>query len=146
MSMERRCECPYTPLLGFNADFPVIQRTWHTTLRNIIPLPDLNAPPDSPTHLNAYQEFPPGSTVMALYPDTSCFYRAQVIASPKEVNPGGRVSVSHPCCDLGSPLSPSQGASATKSKVGKVYKLKFEDDNDQEHTVYAEWVVEYPGT
>lgn len=33
-----------------------------------------------------------------------------------------------------------------KSKVGKVYKLRFEDDNDQEHTVHAEWVVEYPGT
>ena len=29
---------------------------------------------------------------MALYPDTSCFYRAEVIASPKEISTQGRVS------------------------------------------------------
>jgi SAGA-associated factor 29 len=28
---------------------------------------------------------------MALYPDTSCFYRAEVIATPKEMQGGGRV-------------------------------------------------------
>lgn len=25
------------------------------------------------------------------------------------------------------------------------YKLRFEDDDDQEHTVAAQWVVEWPG-
>jgi SGF29 tudor-like domain len=30
---------------------------------------------------------------MALYPDTSCFYRAEVIASPRDIPTQGRVSV-----------------------------------------------------
>jgi hypothetical protein len=68
-------------------------RRCNTTLRAIIPLPDLNAPPTSAAHLNAYQEFPAGSTVMALYPDTSCFYRAEVIASPRDFQPSGRASI-----------------------------------------------------
>lgn len=65
---------------------------YNTTLRAIIPLPDPSAPPNNAAHPNAYQEFPAGSTVMALYPDTSCFYRAEVIASPKDLQPSGRVS------------------------------------------------------
>ena len=56
-----------------------------------MPLPDPNAPPTSAAHLNAYQEFPAGSIVMALYPDTSCFYRAEVISSPRDFQPAGRV-------------------------------------------------------
>ncbi|OSD07247.1 hypothetical protein PYCCODRAFT_1430489 [Trametes coccinea BRFM310] len=98
---------------------------YNTTLRAIIPLPDPNAPPDSAAHLNAYPEFVAGSTVMALYPDTSCFYRAEVIASPRDLNPGGR------------------GNGSTKQVP--MYKLKFEDDDDQEHMVSAHWVVEWPG-
>jgi len=91
---------------------------YNTTLRSIIPLPDPNAPRDSPSSLFAYHEFTKGSTVMALYPDTSTFYRAQVIASPRDL-PGRTVSS---------------------------YKLKFEDDDNQEHLVAAEYVVEWPGT
>ncbi|KAG0703800.1 SGF29 tudor-like domain-containing protein [Suillus ampliporus] len=96
---------------------------YNTTLRAIIPLPDPNAPPTSAAHLNAYQEFPAGSTVMALYPDTSCFYRAEVISSPRDVQPIRGVSTKHIA----------------------TYKLKFEDDDDQEHSVAAQWVVEWPG-
>jgi hypothetical protein len=66
-------------------------RCYNTTLRAIIPLPDPEASPSSPAHLDAYPEFPKGSTVMALYPDTSCFYRAQVLASPTDLQPSGRV-------------------------------------------------------
>lgn len=80
-----------------------------TQQKNVIPLPDPKAPL---TH-----EFPVGSTVLALYPDTSCFYRAEVVATPRMQSSGGR--------------QPS-------------YKLKFEDDDNQEHGVAAEWVVEYP--
>jgi len=54
-------------------------------IKSIIPLPDPNAA------FSSYQDFPAGSTVMALYPDTSCFYRAEVIATPKELQPSGRV-------------------------------------------------------
>ncbi|KAG1848715.1 SGF29 tudor-like domain-containing protein [Suillus subalutaceus] len=95
---------------------------YNTTLRAIIPLPDPNAPSSSAAHLNAYQEFPAGSTVMALYPDTSCFYRAEVISSPKDVSGRGM-----------------------STKTIATYKLKFEDDDDQEHSVAAQWVVEWPG-
>ncbi|KAN0087469.1 Translin [Tylopilus felleus] len=98
---------------------------YNTTLRAIIPLPDPNAPPNSAAHPNAYQEFPAGSIVMALYPDTSCFYRAEVVASPRDIQPSGR---------------------GTSSKHISMYKLKFEDDDDQEHSVLAQWVVEWPAT
>jgi len=95
---------------------------YNTTLRSIIPLPDPNAPPGSPSHVGAYQEFAAGATVMALYPDTSCFYRAEVTITPKEPNPRGVPS----------------------SKYMPTYKLKFEDDDNQEHTVAAQYVVEWP--
>ncbi|KAL0961072.1 hypothetical protein HGRIS_006056 [Hohenbuehelia grisea] len=98
---------------------------YNTTLRAIIPLPDPNAAPGSSSHLTAYQEFPAKSTVMALYPDTSCFYRAEVIATPKEMQPSGRM--------------------APSNKYMPTYKLKFEDDDNQEHSVAAQWVVEWPG-
>ncbi|KAF8158284.1 SGF29 tudor-like domain-containing protein [Crassisporium funariophilum] len=89
-------------------------------LKAILPLPDPEASPGSPTHLSCYPEFPVGSTVMALYPDTSCFYRAVVIATP-----------------AGDRASPS-------SKYTPVYKVKFEDDEDMQHPVSAFWVVEFP--
>ncbi|THH27998.1 hypothetical protein EUX98_g6199 [Antrodiella citrinella] len=102
-------------------------QTYNTTLRAVIPLPDPNAQPDSAEHLNAYPLFTAGSIVMALYPDTSCFYRAEVIASPKDVQPGNR------------------NAPSSKQTAVPIYKLKFEDDDDQEHVVSAQWVVEWPG-
>ncbi|TFK74877.1 hypothetical protein BDN72DRAFT_788648 [Pluteus cervinus] len=99
---------------------------YNTNLKSIIPLPDPNALAGSASHVSAYQEFPTGSTVMALYPDTSCFYRAEVVATPREMQPTGR--------------------SVPSSKHMPTYKLKFEDDDNQEHTVAAQWVVEWPGT
>jgi hypothetical protein len=75
-------------------------RCYNTTLRAIIPLPDPSALATSAAHLNAYQEFPAGSTVMALYPDTSCFYRAEVISSPRDVP--GRVRYKLLLCLRGS--------------------------------------------
>lgn len=35
---------------------------------------------------------------------------------------------------------------APSSKYMPTYKLKFEDDDNQEHAVAAQWVVEWPGT
>ncbi|KAG2362161.1 SGF29 tudor-like domain-containing protein [Suillus spraguei] len=95
---------------------------YNTTLRAIIPLPDPSALSTSAAHLNAYQEFPAGSTVMALYSDTSRFYRAEVISPPRDV--------------------PGRGVSTKNTAT--YYQLKFEDD-DQEHSVAAQWVVEWPG-
>jgi len=97
--------------------YQALLRSAHTS---IIPLPDKDASVGSPAHMSAYQEFPTGATVLALYPDTSCFYRAEVVASPKDI--------------------PTQGRNS-----GTYYKLKFEDDDDQEHMVSAAEVVEWPG-
>ncbi|KAH8114515.1 SGF29 tudor-like domain-containing protein [Phellopilus nigrolimitatus] len=95
---------------------------YSSNLKTMMPLPDPDAPPNSPSHPNAYPVFGMGSTVMALYPDTSCFYRAEVtevIAAPRE----GRLH-----------------------SAKQAYRLRFEDDDDQVHTVAAQWVVEWPGS
>ncbi|KAI6040854.1 SGF29 tudor-like domain-containing protein [Pisolithus marmoratus] len=99
-------------------------RCYNTTLRAIIPPPDPSAPPNSASHPNAYQEFPAGSTVMAIYPDTTCFYRAEVVAAPSDLH------------------SPARGVSSNHISM---YKLKFEDDDDQEQSVLVQFVVEWPG-
>lgn len=98
---------------------------YSTTFRAIIPLPDQSAAPGSPSHVSSYQEFPVGSTVLALYPDTTCFYRAEVTATPRDLQPHGR---------------------SAPSKYSPTYKLKFEDDDGQEHAVPAYFVVEWPNT
>lgn len=73
-----------------------ICRIYPATFKNMIPLPDPNASPNSSTHPNNYPEFPAGFTVMALYPDTSCFYRAEVIQGPKDPqNTRVRLKISH---------------------------------------------------
>src|SRR5882724_4069272 len=66
-------------------------RSYNTTLRNLIPLPDPSAPHNSAMHPNSYEEYPVGSIVMGLYPDTSCFYRAEVVTAPRDSPPGSRV-------------------------------------------------------
>lgn len=96
--------------------------------RYVIPLPDLEK------NKGVLPEFPVGSTVLGLYPDTSCFYRAEVMATPKQMQ-SSAVSF----CVL-----TSCGFLISCIRQAKLYKLKFEDDEDQEHTVSAEWVVEYP--
>ncbi|KAJ4482136.1 SGF29 tudor-like domain-containing protein [Lentinula aciculospora] len=96
---------------------------FNTTLRSIIPLPDPNAPPGTPSSLSAYREFPVGSTVLALYPDTSCFYQAEVMATPTNTAPSIRSDTAY----------------------APTYRVKFEDDDNQELVVQAQWVVEWPG-
>lgn len=132
--------CPLAKVTSTPADKHFYRR-YNTTLRAIIPLPDPSAPPDGATHLNAYPTFSAGSIVMALYPDTSCFYRAEVVASPRDMQPAPRVGGSVRTRSAHGVHGGSQGGtSATPT-----YKLKFEDDDDQEHLVSAQWVVEWPG-
>jgi len=49
-------------------------------------------PTSEPSHYSAYNEFKVGSTVLALYPDTTCFYKAYVHTPPSqlETNAQGR--------------------------------------------------------
>ena len=93
----------------------------------VIPLPEAKA---------LSHDFPVGSTVLALYPDTSCFYRAEVISTPKQMQAVSGV-IFIPYFSI---RNADQGFQARQP----TYKLKFEDDDNQEHAVSAEWVVEHP--
>ena len=81
---------------------------------------------------------------MALYPDTSCFYRAEVLASPADTHPTGRVSFIF-SCEVYDPCHIDSKRAAQGAQSKPMYKLKFEDDGDQEHSVSAQLVVEWPG-
>ncbi|KAH9950535.1 SGF29 tudor-like domain-containing protein [Amylocystis lapponica] len=106
-------------------------KQYNTTIRSLIPIPDPSAPPDSPAHPSAYPEFSKGAIVLALYPDTSCFYRAEVLASPK---------------DMKDMQLADETESSSKQTSMSVYKLKFEDDDDLEHIVASHVVVAWPNT
>jgi SAGA-associated factor 29 len=98
--------------------------TYIANLKSLLPLPDPMAPPNSASHPNAYPEYPVGARVLALYPDTSCFYRAEVISSNKDTLPAGRANI--------------------VAKQQPTYKLQFDDDDVNELSVLAQWVVECP--
>ncbi|KAL1919338.1 uncharacterized protein VTP21DRAFT_2031 [Calcarisporiella thermophila] len=76
--------------------------------RHVLPIPNEN---------EDYPEFAAGSDVLALYPSTTCFYKAKVITPP----------------------------SKNKSKPGH-YQLRFEDDNDHTQMVEDRLVLEMPRT
>ena len=68
-------------------------REYKTTIKSLFPLPDPDASPTSAVHPNSYDEYPVGSSVLGLYPDTSCFYQATVVAGPRDPPiAGARVS------------------------------------------------------
>jgi hypothetical protein len=48
--------------------------------KNIIPIPDV-------TEAKGFLEMMTGQPVLALYPGTTCFYRAKVVSQPSKVNP-----------------------------------------------------------
>ncbi|KAI9363843.1 SGF29 tudor-like domain-containing protein [Pilaira anomala] len=48
--------------------------------RNIIPIPDADEAAKGHTELNS------GQDVLALYPGTTCFYRAKIVSAPSKVN------------------------------------------------------------
>jgi SAGA-associated factor 29 len=85
----------------------------------LVPLPDQGALPGSPAHLSSYPIFPVNSTVLALYPDTSCFYRAEVIEAPTDI-------------------------SSASSKYDPTYKVRFDDDDMPSQVVTAYRVVQCP--
>lgn len=60
------------------------QGRYNATLKSLVPLPDSRT---AETRAATYppQEFPPGTQVMALYPDTTSFYKAWVISGPESV-------------------------------------------------------------
>jgi hypothetical protein len=81
----QRCVSSYPVLISW------YRRPYVTDMHSIIPLPDANAPVGTPAHPASYPEHPPGAEVMAIYVSTTSFYRAVVVAGPKEPWIGGRV-------------------------------------------------------
>ncbi|GAA5936666.1 Sgf29p [Sporobolomyces koalae] len=88
---------------------------WNTTLKSIIPLPDKLDERTYPEH-----PYPGGTSVLALYPETTSFYAATI---------------------EGGPYAVSTGTGKNKIKE-RIYKIKFEDDNDEVRDVLMEFVVE----
>ena len=92
-------------------------RTWKTTWRSIIALPDLDAPSNSSSHPSNVEVFPKGSIVLGLYPETTSFYRATVREAPRSQSGGG--------------------GGARRD----VYLLEFIDDGQQIHQVEKDSVA-----
>ena len=103
-----------------------VTRSWTSTLRSIIPLPN----PTSTSHLphTVIEEFPKGSIVLGLYPDTTSFYRATVISAPA---PGTATSLG---------VKNGNGKPDTGAKREK-YRLSFVDDGDKVFEVHRDFVV-----
>ncbi|KAF8600217.1 hypothetical protein BDV93DRAFT_525506, partial [Ceratobasidium sp. AG-I] len=92
-----------------------------TDIRSLIPLPDPSAQPGSLAHYSSYPEFAPGAEVMAIYESTTSFYRAVVVAAPKE---------------------PGAGRNGKKEPQ---YRLQFDDDGGKHQSVNVSDVIEWPG-
>lgn len=58
-------------------------RKWNTTLKSIIPLPDKLDERSYPEH-----PFPAGTSVLALYPETTSFYPAVIDSGPFAIASG----------------------------------------------------------
>ncbi|GAA5830705.1 hypothetical protein JCM3766R1_003397 [Sporobolomyces carnicolor] len=87
---------------------------WNTTLKSIIPLPDKLDERSYPEH-----PFPAGTSVLALYPETTSFYPAVIDSGPFAI---------------------ASGTGKNKIK-DRIYKIRFEDDGDAIRDVPIELVV-----
>lgn len=101
---------------------------WVTSLRSIIPLPDREAPPGSSSHPSNLEDYPRGSSVLALYPDTTSFYQATVVSAPL------------PGTGMGLGVRGGNGRADPGAKTG-VYRLSFVDDGDNVPEVDRDLVV-----
>ncbi|KIM30012.1 hypothetical protein M408DRAFT_15669 [Serendipita vermifera MAFF 305830] len=109
---------------GENGQEPPI---YPASLSSIIPLPIASVLSNDPSHLNAYPEYYKGTIVLALYPETTSFYRAEVVASPKEMVVAG------------------QRTAPVATRAVPSYRLRFDEDEDRVRLISAEEVIEFPG-
>ncbi|KAK6907771.1 SAGA-associated factor 29 [Kwoniella mangroviensis CBS 10435] len=104
---------------------------YNTTLRSIIPLPD----PTSASHLSSHptnlEDFPRDSQVLALYPDTTSFYRATVVSPPLPGTGNG----------LGLKTTSKSGKNEYAGSKKGVYRLSFVDDDGNIQEVGKDDVV-----
>ncbi|CAK9780607.1 hypothetical protein CC85DRAFT_286749 [Cutaneotrichosporon oleaginosum] len=103
---------------------------WTARLRDILLLPDPDAPTSSPSHPSNLEDFPRGTQVLALYPETTSFYRATVVSPPIPGTGMGRTARG---------ARPDAGA-----KAGQ-YRLAFVDDGDSVLDVDKGFVIMHPG-
>jgi SAGA-associated factor 29 len=108
-------------------------RSWNTTLRSIIPLPNPAANPSSSAHPSNLEDYPKGTAVLALYPDTTSFYRATVVSAPL------------PGTGHGLGIRGGSGRADPGAKK-EVYRLAFVDDGDNLSEVHKDSVVLVSGS
>ncbi|KAL8292126.1 hypothetical protein RQP46_001592 [Phenoliferia psychrophenolica] len=88
--------------------------TFSANIKSIIPLPD--------KHGKFIYDIPVGAAVMALYPDTTSFYRAVIVSGPEMIQ-----------------------AEKGKKKE-RSYYVRFDDDDDALRRIPVEMVVEMPSS
>ncbi|GMK53748.1 hypothetical protein CspeluHIS016_0103340 [Cutaneotrichosporon spelunceum] len=103
---------------------------WSARLRDILLLPDPDAPVSSPSHPSNLEDFPRGTQVLALYPETTSFYRATVVSPPIPGTGMGRTA---------------RGARPDASAKAGQYRLAFVDDGDSVLDVDKGYVIMHPG-
>lgn len=64
-----------------------VLRLYHAGLDSLILLPD-------PSFPNSFPDYPSGTRVLGLYPDTTSFYRATILEGPRRFPAGGGARVS----------------------------------------------------
>ncbi len=64
-----------------------IHRLYHAGSDSLFVLPD-------PSFPNLFPDYPQGTRVLGLYPDTTSFYRATILEGPKRFPAGGGARVS----------------------------------------------------
>jgi len=107
---------------------PLIGRFKAVNIRSIIPLPDPTGaagPAYLPRNL---EDFPAGTQVLGLYPETTSFYRATVISAP------------YPGTGMGKGVRMEKGKPELGAKKGK-YRVEFVDDDGAVREVDAAMVV-----
>ncbi|PWN25125.1 hypothetical protein BDZ90DRAFT_234339 [Jaminaea rosea] len=102
-------------------DVTHVAPTFNTTLKALVPLPESVATLPE-------RDYAVGTEVMALYPDTSCFYRAVVKGGGPRLESVGRKQREKRAADL----------------LEAKYQIEFEDDGGDIKSVAAYLVVERP--
>lgn len=99
---------------------------WTARLRDILLLPDPDGPAASSSHPSNLEDYAKGTQVLALYPETTSFYRATVVSPPIPGTGMGRTP---------------RGARADANAKAGQYRLAFVDDGDSVLDVDKGYVI-----
>jgi len=93
---------------------------YHAGSDSLFVLPDPSLP-------NSFPDYPQGTRVLGLYPDTTSFYRATILEGPKRFPAGGGART------------------VAQTKADKSYKVRFDDDTAPSCIIPAFLVMKIPG-